>query len=377
MAYENVNNKNNDNYQLRYYIALGAPPTRTPADGTEPFMRAEAGFNPSWFHKHCGIDFSQRWHQDAGYRFESLEKMRQEVHRRFPGYNIGGAEEDTPPDLLTGLYGIAVVPALFGQPITYFPDKWPQPAGRPLTDEQADALQPPDLENSEFFQGILDQIETIRRLAGTARGYLNWQGVLNVAFRLRGQAIFTDLFDAPARAHHIFECVADTIIDGLKRLHEAQKQAGVDEDFATISNCVVNMISPQQYHEHVLPYDLKIRAAFDRFGIHNCAWVVDPYMDSYATVSRLGYIDMGITSDLQKAKSLFPLTRRNVLYTAMDLANKTERQIEADFEKIAAELAPCDVGLPDIDIDVPDERVVFAMALCRRLSDKYGDRDND
>ena len=369
--------KPTNDHQLRYYIALGAPPTRTPAEGAESFMRPEVGFNPSWFHKFCGVDFSPRWHTDPDYRLQCHRLMTDEIKRRFPGRNIGEANDNKPPDLITGMYGCAVVPAMFGQSIKYFSDKWPAPHAEPLTDEQADSLSPPDLDNDQFFQGILAQLDKIEQLTGTARGYLNWQGVLNIAFRLRGQKILMDLLDAPDRAHHIFDCVTTTIIQGIKKLHERQKKAGVDEKFATISNCVVNMISADHYQEHVLPFDLKIRAEFKTFGIHNCAWVVDPYMDAYATVTNLGYIDMGITSDLKKAKRLFPNTRRNILYTSMDLANKSEDQIRTDFEQIAKDLAPCDVGLPDIEIDVPDERILFAMDLCRQLSDKYGENKNE
>jgi len=179
------------------------------------------------------------------------------------------------------------------------------------------------------------------------------------------------LFDSPERAHHIFDCVATTMIEGIKMLLERQRQHGAEYTFATISNCVVNMISAEHYREHLLPYDLKIRAEFRDFGIHNCAWVVDPYMEAYATVPDLGYIDMGITSDLVKAKRLFPEARRNILYTSMDLANKSEPEIRKDFEKIAMQLAPCDVGLPDIEVDVADERVILAMDLCEEMARKY------
>ena len=372
-----VSRKAINGHLLRYYIALSAPPTRAPADGTEPFMRPEVGFNPSWFNKYCGVDFSHRWHSDPDYRLQCQQTMSEEVRHRFPGRNIGGVNDDEPPDLLTGVYGSAVVPAMFGQSVKYFADKWPAPHGKPLSDSEADSLSPADLENNEPFQGILNQLDRIEQLTGTARGYLNWQGVLNTAFRLRGERVFMDLLDAPQRAHHIFGCVATTMIQGIKKLHERQRKAGVDDKFATISNCVVNMISSAHYEEHILPFDLKIRAEFQNFGIHNCAWVVDPYMEAYATVPRLGYIDMGITSDLKKAKRLFPDTRRNILYTSMDLANKSQEQIRSDFERIAEELAPCDVGLPDIEVDVTDERVLFAMELCEELSDKYGVNNNE
>jgi len=84
---------------------------------------------------------------------------------------------------------------------------------------------------------------------------------------------------------------------------------------------------------------------------------------------------MGITSDLKRARRLFPQTRRNILYTSMDLANKSQEQIRNDFERIAAEFAPCDVGLPDVEADVPDSRLLFAMDLCEELSDRYGDKE--
>jgi hypothetical protein len=298
--------------------------------------------------------------------------MRDEVRRRFPGRNVGGIDDDGAADLLTGLYGIAVIPAVFGQSVRYFCDKWPAPHGTPLTDSEADSLAPVDLDNNEFWHGIMNQVDRIEQLTGSARGFLNWQGVLNTAFRLRGERIFTDMYDHPERAHHIFDCVATTMIEGMKILLERQKRAGLDYEFATISNCVVNMIGPDHYREHLLPFDLKIRHEFENFGIHNCAWIVDPYMEAYATVPDLGYIDMGITSDFLKAKRLFPDARRNILYTSMDLANKSQDEIRADFDSIAKELAPCDVGLPDIEIDVPDERILYIMDLCKELSDKYG-----
>lgn len=340
-------------------------------------MRPEVGFNPSWFHKYCGVDFSRRWHEDPDYRLQCHRLMSDEVRRRFPGRDIGCVNDSRPPDLLTGVYGSAVVPAVFGQSIRYFADKWPAPHGKPLSDGEADSLSPPDLENNEFFQGILNQLDRIEQLTGTVRGFLNWQGVLNTAFRLRGEKIFIDLIDTPQRARHIFDCVATTMIQGIKKLHQRQSKAGIDDKFATISNCVVNMIAPDHYREHVLPFDLKIRAEFKNFGIHNCAWTVDPYMEAYATVPKLGYIDMGLTSDFKKAKRLFPDTRRTILYTSMDLANKSQDQVRSDFERVAKELTPCDVGLPDIEVDVTDDRVLFAMDLCKELSDKYGVSSNE
>lgn len=361
-----------ESHQLRYYIALSAPPTRCEADGTEPFMRPEVGFTPRWFHTHCGIDFSERWHEDPGYRLQAHERMSAEIRRRFPGRNIGGVQEQTPPDLLTGIYAGAVLPAIMGVGIRYWPDNWPAAHGTPLTEQETDALQPVDVESNAFFQGILRQLERIEQLTGTVRGFLNWQGVLNTAFRLRGEHIFTDLIDSPERARHVFDCVAETMLREARALRARQLRAGADYRFATISNCVVNMISGDHYREFLLPYDLKLRSHFEKFGIHNCAWEVDAYMEAYAETPKLGYIDMGVSSDLARARKLFPEARRNVIYTMMDLTNKSEAEIREDFERIARDYAPCDVGLPNVDLGIGDDRVKFAMDLCGELSARYG-----
>jgi hypothetical protein len=362
--------------QLIYYIALSAPPTRREATGREPFLRPEVGFNPSWFHEVCEVDFSEKWHHDPEYRMAAHARMRAEVRKRFPGRDIGGVGHDAPPDLLTGLFAGAVVAALYGQSIRYFPDKWPAAHSSPLQDQEAASLGPPDFSVNRFFQGILDQMEKIERLTGTIRGFLNWQGVLNTAFRLRGQQIFIDMIEDPGLAGHVFACVAETMTEGMRLVYERQRRSGVDHNFASISNCVVNMISPGLYREQLLTFDCRIRSRFPLFGIHNCAWKVDPYLDAYREIPRLAYLDMGLDSDLLRVRKLFPEARRNVLITSMYLSHRSEQEIREDFERIARDLGPCDVGLPDIEWDVPDDRVRFVMDLCDELSDRYARQED-
>lgn len=358
--------------RLKYYIVLGAPPIRDLADGTEPFMRPEVGFNPSWFNKYCKINFSKQWHTDLEYRLRSHETMKAEIRKRFPGYNIGNADADEPPDLLTGVFGIGIMDSIFNRPLRYFEDKWPVPVGDHMSDEEVADLEVPDLNNNRFFQSVLDQIDEIHTLTGAAKGFLNWQGNLNTAFRFRGDSIFSDVMLNPFVSDKLFDVISSTYIHGVKMLHKKQKEYNTDYKFATIANCTVNMVGPELYESNLLKYDQKIAEHFECVGVHNCAWTVTPYLEAYSRVPRVSYVDMGIDSDFVKAKELFPDARRNCLYTSWDLSNKSEDDIRKDFEFIANTLAPCDVGLPDIEADVPDERIMFAMDLCQNLSEKYG-----
>jgi hypothetical protein len=354
--------------QLISYIAPGAPATRRPATGREPRIRPEVGFTPRWYRDPLGIDFGERWHTDPAYRRETVVAMREELARRFPGTRIGGIDRPGPLDLLAGTFGACSVAAIYGIPILYAADNWPNCEHRYLDDEAVEALAPPDLDRNDFFRDLIRQVEWIAAREGRVEGFLNWQGVLNNAYRLRGEQLFCDMLETPDRARHLFECVARTMLDAAMRLHARQRESGVQVDFFTVSNCLVNVVSPAQYRDLLLPYDQRIAEAYGCIGIHNCAWTADPYIEHYAAVPHLAYVDMGQDSDLPRARATFPHARRAIMYTPMDLANKSLEAIRADLTRIVRDYAPCDLVLADIEAGTPDERIVQVLAMCEDFS---------
>lgn len=358
--------------QLVSYIAPAAPATRRPAAGDEAFLRPEVGFTPQWFREALGIDFGERWHTDLVYRRESVLAMRAELRRHFPNSAIGGVDRsDTPLDLLTGVHGACTVAAIYGVPTIYRDKHWPVSAGQYLNEDAVERLQPPDLDSNAFFQGLMSQVDEIAKLEGRVEGYINWQGVLNNAHRLRGEALFTDLLMEPERCLGLFDCVCTTMIEGARRLHARQRESGVEVRFFTVSNCLVNLVSPEIYRDLLLPFDRRIAESFDCIGIHNCAWNANPYMEAYAQVPDVGYIDMGIDSDLARARDLMPEARRAIMYTPMDLRDKAEEAIRQDLERIASEYGPCDIVAADIEAGTPDTRVHFLSDCCARISAEY------
>jgi hypothetical protein len=355
--------------KLVSYIAPGAPATRRPANGNEPFLRPEIGFTPAWYRQHLDINFGERFHTDPAYRRECVVRMRAELKRRFPGTCTGGIDRpDRPLDLLTGTYGACTVAAIYGVPIVYAEDSWPSCAHAYLTDEQLARLEPPDLDRNPYFALLMEQVEWIAAREGHIEGFINWQGVLNNAQRLRGEQLLMDMLEEPGKAQHLFACVCETMIQGLRRLHERQRASGVDVRFVTASNCLVNLVSPKVYSNLLLPLDQQLAAVYGCIGIHNCAWNATPYLEAYSQAPGIGYIDMGIESDLGPAKALFPSARRAVMYTPMDATNKTMPEIMADFERMAREYAPCDVVIADIEAGTPDARVAELVEMCKKVS---------
>jgi hypothetical protein len=355
--------------QLISYIAPSAPATRQPATGAEPLLRPEIGFTPKWYRDALGIDFGELWHTDPSYRRDTVVAMRAELRNRFDGTAIGGIDRaDRPLDVLTGTHGACTIAGIYGLPIRYQSENWPVVVTGTMPESQLDRLEPPDLDTNPFFQSLLEQVEWIARSEGPVRGYINWQGILNNAHRLRGEELFVDMLTNPERCRRLFDCVCTTMIDAAKRLHARQRATGFYVNFFTVSNCLVNLVSPELYRDLLLPYDVRIAEAFGCIGIHNCAWTVDLYAEAYSNVPRVAYIDMGMESDFAQARGLFPEARRAVMYRPTELAAKSLSEIERDLERMATELGPCDLVVADIESGTPDERVLDVVSICSRIS---------
>jgi hypothetical protein len=128
------------------------------------------------------------------------------------------------------------------------------------------------------------------------------------------------------------------------------------------------MVSVEYYKNYLLLFDKKIAETFGCIGIHNCAWNADPYLEAYSSIPHVAYIDMGMSSNLALARKLFPNARRAIMYTPMDLANKTMVEIKKDFIKIAEDYGTCDVVLADIEAGTTDNRVKDIFVLCENIS---------
>lgn len=358
--------------QLISYIAPGAPATRRPATGNEPYLRPEIGFTPRWFQHQLGTDFGAEWHHSPGLRRDFLIAARQRLQQLFPGTAIGGIDRsEQPRDLLTGTFGACTISAIYGVPIEFTANNWPTAAKQYLSDEAADQLTPPDLLQNPFFQNLLNQLDQIATLEDSIVGYINWQGVLNNAHRLRGEALFLDLVENPDRAKHLFDCVAQTMHDASQIVFDRQLRSGVAPSFFTVSNCLVNLISSHFYRQYLLPYDIQFARRFECLGVHNCAWNANPYLTAYAEIPHVAYIDMGIDSDLVQARRLFPAARRAIMYPPFDLTEKSAAELRADLERIARDFGPCDFVAADIDVETPLERVRELVHLCAEISRQY------
>jgi len=332
-------------------------------------MRVSLGFVPGWFHQRCGIDFSAQWHKDPLYRYKTLIKMKKELCKSFPSVSYWNEEYKDDLATISGCYGIFVIPLAFGFPVIYQEDRWPvlDPKTPKLSDKEIEQLNIDKILYSPFVEELFQQMDFIQKEWGKIHGYLNWQGVLNNAYYLRGENIFTDFYDKPALVKHFFSIICEVMIKLAQKVQKRQRESGFYINHFSVSNCTLNMISPRIYREFLFSYDKKIAESFERFGVHTCNWDVTPYLEELKRLPKVGYLDMGITSDLKKVKKLFPEARRAVGYSPVRLQEANLDGIKKDMKRIYDELSPCDIELADIEATISDERIKEVLKICKNL----------
>jgi hypothetical protein len=344
---------------------MGGTDSREVANGYESPIRVSLGFEPEWYCQRCDVDFSACCLKDPIYRYESLKKMKAELTKRFS--QVACWNEAYQDDLATisGCYGIYVIPAVFGFSFLYAADRWPllEPSQHISVDE-IERLDVKTLLEGLFVEELFNQISIIESHWGKIHGYLHFQGVLNNAFHMRGQDIFLDMIDRPDQVHHFNSIICDVMIELAQKVQARQCLSGFSIDFLTVSNCTVNMISPEMYHEFVLRHDKKNAQSFGRFGVHTCYWNIDPYIDAFRKLSKLCYLDMGMESDLQRVKETFGETRRAVIYWPTKLMDASLKEIQKDMAKVYHKLAPCDVLMADMQASTSDARVIEFLKVC-------------
>jgi hypothetical protein len=319
-------------------------------------VKVHVSFSPDWFAARMGLDMGEPWHWDPVLRRDSYVAMARALNTEFPRLRIGG----DPASIRGGISQIAncaPVAALFGQEVLYSSGGWPENSRRLLDDAAADSLEVPDFESGEFFQRLMKQMDSIEAEWGAIDGELNYQGVLNTAFRLRGEQIFADMMTAPPRAHHVLDVVCKTTIKFADAVHWRQARSGVVKDYLVTGNCVVNMVSEDHYREFVMPYDRRLSEHYANFGVHNCGWKVDAYAKAYSEIRELGYLDFGIQSDLPALKKLFPRTVLTVILNPDDVIGHTPADVLVTLEKLRDSLHQCRILLGSLDGRTPSEEV--------------------
>lgn len=146
--------------------------------------------------------------------------------------------------------------------------------------EQIQGLQKPTLD-----QPIYKKIEKWTEIwldnlpQGVAVQHPDIQGPFNTSHLVRGNDILTDFYDDPDAVCRLMDIVTDHTIEVLEHFNRIDnRQADWFHDWGgaywkgsgRISNCSVDMISPDFYRNYVLPRDLRFMKSVGGGRMHYC-----------------------------------------------------------------------------------------------------------
>ncbi len=127
------------------------------------------------------------------------------------------------------------------------------------------------------------------------------QSAFNSAHLIRGNDIMMDLYDCP----DLVGVLLDKVTDFMIRITRHTKQAISDDPnwffdwgsmwkgFARISNCSMQMISPELYREHVLLRDIRFFEAVGSGRMHYCG-IAGAVMDDFLATPLITGLDIDI-----------------------------------------------------------------------------------
>lgn len=177
-------------------------------------------------------------------------------------------------------FGTGQVAAAFGAEIAVNDHSLPAALTHPLNDiHDAFKWSKPPIpsgwygrvkEYTDYFKANLPE--------GVAIQHPDIQGPFNTAHLIRGDDLFTDFYDNPEGVGRLLDLVTDYMVDLVPWLKAMLGEGGgwfrdwggLWKGTARISNCSMQMISPEFYMEHVLPRDTRLFKAIGGGRIHYC-----------------------------------------------------------------------------------------------------------
>jgi hypothetical protein len=201
-------------------------------------------------------------------------------------------------------FGTAQVAAAFGCRVHTPPDSLPAAGSRVLERaEDVYGFEKPALD-AGWYGKLADWTAVWQENlpGGIHIQHPDIQSAFNSAHLVRGNDILLDFYDHPDELGALLDLVTDFMIDITRHAKSAISDTpewffdwGVLwKGFARISNCSMQMISPEFYREHVLPRDARFFEAVGGGRIHYCGTSAD-VIDDFLGIPLVRGLDVDVS----------------------------------------------------------------------------------
>jgi hypothetical protein len=349
---------------------------------TNPSIPVEIVFHPSWWHKHTGITFDEDFFYHPLKRVESERRMEQELYDRFGQWGLGADHDKNLPQI-GAVHNAAgyIISEMLGCEIRYADNQAPQvicPRREDFT-VMENVMQAPCLDR------LYRLIDTLKSRYGYVCGDINWQGVLNVALDLRGDAMLTDLMLQPEESECYFRSIANVIEQFVRYIHGETGSTSVSVNRIVRhlnpavflhSECTHTMISEDLYEAYLLPIDLQWSRSLAPFAIHYCGADPHRYADCWAQIPQLTFLDLGWGGDVRRLREKLPKTFFSIRLDPVSIQRTPDDVLEATIRRLVQDSGDplltgvCCINMDDKTEDSKIETIFRTVASLRPSSSR-------
>ncbi|MDR0700068.1 MAG: hypothetical protein LBG28_12780 [Tannerella sp.] len=322
-------------------------------------LPVEIVFHPSWWNKHTGITFDEDFFYHPLKRVEVERRMEKELYDRFGEFGIGEDRDQNLP-IVGAVHNAAgyILSEMLGCEIRYADNQAPQVVSPKREDFNIDV---DGAMNTFPMKRLYRLIDALKARFGYVCGDINWQGVLNVALDLRGEGMLTDMVLRVEESEKYFRDIASVIQQFVRFVYGQTSTTSISVNRIVKhlnsavflhSECTHTLISEDLYEAFLLPVDLQWSKTLYPFGIHYCGSDPHRYVDCFATIPNLTFLDLGWGGDVKCLREKLPNTFFSIRLDPVTIHDTSNAQLESIIRKLVSDSGnPILTGVCCINMD--------------------------
>ncbi len=323
--------------------------------------------SPSWWFRHTGISFDRDFFFHPVRRVETELKMEQILYEKWGKFGLGRDRDKVRPEI--GAVHLAagfMLSEMLGCKVEYREDE--PPLVIPALNDKLSFIEKKPFK-TEVFKSFINLTEELKKKYGFLSGDVNWGGILNIALDLRGQELLMDFLEKPDELEKFFRDIGDVIYKFVKGIESETGSSSISvnrnithfqKPVFLHSECSHTMISVEHYESYLFPLDAAWSMKQRPFGIHYCGEDPHRYVESFAKIPHLDFLDVGWGGDISLLRKYLPNTFLNIRLSPVAIIGQSPSEIQETITKLVKESEnPYLTGVCCINMDdkVPDENI--------------------
>jgi hypothetical protein len=352
---------------------------RNPFIDTSP-LPVDIVLHPSWWFENEGITFDEDFFYDPKKRVESERHMEQALFERWGEYGLGSDRDKRIP--LIGAVHLAagfLVSEMLGCKVRYQENTAPQVL---CAHKESLDIDINEAFNSKAFKRFEDLREALKLKFGYIRGDVNWAGVLNIALDLRGEQIFTDMYDKPDEVKEFFSKIGSLLerfVAGIQK-ETGSSSISVNRNVRHIakpvflpSECSHTMISTDHYEDHLLEFDRNWSCKYRPYGVHYCGGDLHRHIAALVQIPHLDFVDVGWGGNIEELRTNLPSTFLNIRLSPVNLIHDSCEEVDWTIRRLVADSGNqylTGICCINIDQQVEYEKITTIFKTVRQLREE-------